>query len=126
MGRSFLSVFYFLMVNYFSLCWIFLAAGGLSPVARSRLLFRCGAQASHYGAFSCCTGFRAPCPWSSRSSWAHKTYGIFRDRRLHQCPLHWRADSQPLHYRSPEPIYLLFSFQGLALISLLLNKKASQ
>ena len=43
---------------YFWLCWVFVAARGLSPAARVGPTLRCCAQASHCGGFSCC-GARA-------------------------------------------------------------------
>ena len=52
---------------YFWLCWVFVAACGLSLVVASGATLRCGAQASHCGGFSCCraralerTGLVAP------------------------------------------------------------------
>ena len=39
---------------YVWLCWVFVAARGLSLVAASGATLRCGAWASHCGGFSCC------------------------------------------------------------------------
>ena len=37
--------------------------------------------------------------------------GIFPDQGLNPCPLHWQADSQPLHHQgSPEISFFLFFF----------------
>ena len=43
---------------YFWLCWVSVAARGLSLVVASGATLRCGARASHCGGFSCC-GARA-------------------------------------------------------------------
>ena len=50
----FLSKFiYFILFIYFWLCWVFVAARGLSLVVANGLLC-CGAHASRCGGFSCC------------------------------------------------------------------------
>ena len=48
----------FILFIYFWLCWVFVAARGLSLVAASGATLCCGARASHCGGFSCC-GARA-------------------------------------------------------------------
>ena len=53
--RSLFFFFKFICLFYFWLCWVFVAAHGLSLVAAS---LRCGARASNCGGFSCC-GARA-------------------------------------------------------------------
>ena len=45
---------FFLSFIYFWLCWVFVAARGLSPVAASRGYSSLHAYASHCGGFSCC------------------------------------------------------------------------
>ena len=68
---SFLINYLFLFI-YFWLCWVFVAARGLSLVAASGAC-SCGAWASHWGGFSCC-GARASVVvargLSSCGSWA--------------------------------------------------------
>ena len=54
----FLINLFILFIYYFWLCWVFVAARGLSLVAASGGYFRCSARASHCGGFSCC-GARA-------------------------------------------------------------------
>ena len=51
----FLSFFFYKFIYLFNfwLRWVFVAACGLSLVAASGATLRCGAQASHYGGFSC-------------------------------------------------------------------------
>ena len=45
---------FILFIYYFWLCWVFVAARGLSLVAASGATLCCGARASHCGGFSCC------------------------------------------------------------------------
>ena len=70
----------------FWLCWVFVAAHRLSPVAESR-------------GFSCCRTW-ALGVWASvaRAQQAHGlscsvACGIFPDQGSNPCPLHWQADS---------------------------------
>ena len=53
-----INLFIVLFIYYFWLCWVFVAAHGLSLVAASGATLHCGAPASHCGGFSCC-GARA-------------------------------------------------------------------
>ena len=53
----FLFLFFCLFI-YFWLCWVFVAARGLSQLRRAGATLRCDARASHCGGFSCC-GARA-------------------------------------------------------------------
>ena len=48
------TLIYLFIYLYFWLCWVFLAARGLSLVEVRGATFCCGAQASHCGGFSCC------------------------------------------------------------------------
>ena len=101
---GFLKNFYLFI--YFWLCWIFVSVRGLSPVVAS------GGHSS-----SGCTGLSL---WqllllrstSSRRAGsvvvAHgpshsAACGILPDQDSNPCPLHWQADSQPLHHQgSPQ------------------------
>ena len=47
----YLSIYLFI---YFWLCWVFVAARGLSVIAASGATLHCGAQASPHGGLSCC------------------------------------------------------------------------
>ena len=49
---------------YFWLCWVRVAAHGVSLVAARGATLCCGAQTSHCGSFSCC-GARALGAWAS-------------------------------------------------------------
>ena len=51
---SFLFIHLFILFIYFWLCWVFVAAHGLSLVARAGATLHCGARASHCSDFSCC------------------------------------------------------------------------
>ena len=73
-----------------------------------------GARASHCGGFSCCRaralGTRASVVVAHRLQSAGSVVvahglscsvacGIFLDQGSNPCPLHWQADSQPLHHQ---------------------------
>ena len=85
MAWSQLPIFFFLLFIFW-LCWVFVAACGLSLVAASRGYLHCGARASHCSGFSCCRaqalGARASVlverGLSSCGSWA-------LERRLSSC-----------------------------------------
>ena len=109
--------FFFLAVLDLHFCaWAFSSCGmrGLLFVAVHRLLI---VVASHCGGFSCC-GAWALGAWASvvvvhglyRAGSVVVAHGLscstacgnFPDQGLNLCPLHWQADSQPLHHqRSP-------------------------
>ena len=106
--NSFLSFFFFLinlfiyLFIYFWPCWVFVSVRGLSPVAAS------GGHSS-----SRCAGLSPPRPLPLRSTGSRCTdsvvvahgpscsaaCGIFPDQGSNPCPLHWQADSQPLHHQ---------------------------
>ena len=48
----------FILFIYFWLCWVLVAACGLSSSCRVGTTLRCGARSSHCGAFSRSTGSR--------------------------------------------------------------------
>ena len=108
-----LNSFFFLIITYlfiyFWLCWVFVSAQGLSPVAAS------GGHSS-----SRCTGLSLSWPLLLRSTGskhagsvvvAHgpscsAACGIFPDQGSDPCPLHRQADSQPLrHQGSPQTFF---------------------
>ena len=55
---------FILFFIYFWLCWVFVAARGLSLVAARGATLRCGERASHCSGFSCCRA-RALGVWAS-------------------------------------------------------------
>ena len=101
----FLNLFY-----YFWLCWVFVSVRGLSLVAASR-----GHSSSR------CAGLSLSWPLLLRSTVSRRAgsvvvihglscsvaCGIFPDQGSNPCPLHWQADSQPLHHQG-SPISQFF------------------
>ena len=96
---------------YFWLCWVFVSVRGLSLVAAS------GGHSS-----SRCVGLSLSRPLLLRSTGSRRTSsvvvahglccsvtcGIFPDQGSNPCPLHWQADSQPLHHQgSPHTFFSL-------------------
>ena len=104
------SVYSFILFIYFWLCWVFVSVRGLSLVVAS------GGHSS-----SRCTGLSLSRPLLLRSTGSRRTgsvivahgpscstaYGIFPDQGSNPCPLHWQADSQPLHHQG-SPISLFY------------------
>ena len=108
MDFFFLKIIYLFI--YLWLCWVFVSARGLSPVAAS------GGHSS-----SRCVGLSVTRPlllWSTDSRRAGSAIvahgpscsaacGILPDQGSNPCPLHWQADSQPLsHQGSPKHGFL--------------------
>ena len=100
--------FYFYFI-YSWLCWVFVAAHGLSPVAASGGYSSCSVQASHCSGFSCCGSWALGAVFSSCGMWASVVValglrcsaacGIFPDQGSNPCPLHRQADSYPLRHQ---------------------------
>ena len=106
---KFYNLIYIFKINlfiYFWLCWVFVSVRGLSLVAVS------GGHSS-----SRCVGLSLWRPLLLRSTGsrcagsvvvAHgpscsAACGILQDQGSNPCPLHWQADSQPLHHQgSPQ------------------------
>ena len=98
---------------YFWLCWVFVSVRGLSLVAVS---------GGH--SWSRCAGLSLSWPLLLRSTGSRRVgsvdvahglscsaaCGIFPDQGSNPCPLHWQADSQPLHHQgSPWLTILILS-----------------
>ena len=96
------------------MCWVFVSVRGLSLVAAS------GGHSS-----SRCTGLSLSWPLLLRSTGSRRTgsvvvvhgsscstaCGIFPDQGSNPCPLHWQADSQPLHHQgSPQKFLNVISY----------------
>ena len=93
---------------YFWLCWVFVSVRGLSPVVAS------GDHSS-----SRCAGLSPPQPLSLRSTGSRRAgsvivahgpscsaaRGILPDQGSNPCPLHWKADSQPLRHQGSPLLY---------------------
>ena len=104
----FLKLFFFLIISTFNyylfigLCWVFVSVQGLPLVAAS------GGHSS-----SRCAGLSLSRPLLLRSTGSRRAgsvivahglscsaaCGIFPDQGSNPCPLHWQADSQPLHHQ---------------------------
>ena len=111
----FFNFWVYLFIYFFILwlCWVFVSVRGLSPVAAS------GGHSS-----SRCTGLSLSRPLLLRSTGSRRAgsvivahrpscsaaCGIFPDQGSNPCPLHWQADSQPLHHQgSPVPHFLILA-----------------
>ena len=102
---------------FFWLCWVFVSVRGLSPVAAS------GGQSS-----SRCAGLSLSRPLLLRSTGSRRAgsvvvahrlscsaaCGIFPDQGSNPCPLHWQADSQPLHHQG-SPIFIIIEMKEEAI-----------
>ena len=113
----FLLCFFCLFVCLFFilwLCWVFVSVQGLSLV---------GASGGHSS--SRCAGLSLSRPFLLRSTGSRRAGSvivaqgpscsaareIFPDQGSNPCPLHWQADSQPLHHQgSPAGFFLFFCF----------------
>ena len=110
----------FILFIYFWLCWAFISVPGLSLVDAS------GGHSSSW-----CAGLSLSRPLLLRSTdsrcagsvvVAHgpscsAACGILPDQGSNPCPLHWQADSQPLHHQG-SPIFFLNSLRFSHFISL--------
>ena len=113
------------------MCWVFVSVRGLSPVPAS------GVHSS-----SRCAGLSLSRPLLLRSTGSRRAgsvvvahgpsrsaaCGIFPDQGLNPCPLHWQADSQPLHHQgnpSKKVLNAIYFIRILNLISKRLSNKFS-
>ena len=106
---------------YLWLCWVFVSVRGLSLVAAS------GGHSS-----SRCAGLSLLRPLSLRSTGSRRAgsvivahgpscstaCGIFPDQGSNPCPLHWQADSEPLHHQGSPPNTFLKKFLYWSLVDL--------
>ena len=102
---------------YFWLCWVFISVQGLSLVAAS------GGHSS-----SRCAGLSLSRPLLLRSTGSRRAgsvivahgsscfvaCGIFPDQGSNPCPLHWQADSQPLHHQGSLTAHICLDYIGLS------------
>ena len=117
--------FFFNLFIYFWLCWVFVSVQGLSLVVAS------GGHSSSW-----CAGLSLSRPlllWSTGSRHAGSVVvahglscsaacGIFPDQGSNPCPLHWQADSQPLHHqRSPKHPFLIKTLTKVGIEGTYLN-----
>ena len=105
----FIYLFIYLSI-YLWVCWVFVSVRGLSPLVASggHSSSRCAGLSLSPPLFLRSTGSR--CAGSvivARGPSCSAAHGIFPDQGLNRCPLHWQADSQPLHHQgSPIPTLL--------------------
>ena len=113
--QSSYSYFFFLIIYSFWLGWVFMAARGPSLVVESRgVTLRFHVEASHWGDFSYCRTQALDMPASAVVECRLQSMdsvvlihglsclmacGIFLDQWLNRYPLHWQADSYPLHHQ---------------------------
>ena len=111
---QFCLLFYFILfIYYLWLCWVFVSVRGLSLVVAS------GGHSSSW-----CAGLSLSWPFLLRSTGSRHAgsvivahgpscstaYGIFPDQGSNPCPLHWQADSQPLHHQGRPLLWFWFAF----------------
>ena len=99
-----------LFIYYLWLCWVFVSVRGLSLVAASggHSSSRCVGLSPLWPLLlrstgSRCAGSVVVSHWPSCST----ACGILPDQGSNPCPLHWQADSQPLHHQG-SPLLLFF------------------
>ena len=107
----FIYLFIYLFNIYFWLCWVFVSVRGLSLVAAS------GGHSSSW-----CAGLSLSRPLLLRTTGSRRAgsvvvahgpscsaaCGIFPEQCSNPCPLHWQADSQPLHHQG-SPIFIFYT-----------------
>ena len=108
--------YYYLFIYlfiYFWLCWVFVSVRGLSPVAASggHSSSRCAGLSLSWPLLLRSTGSR--CAGSvvvAHGPSCSAACEIFPDQGSNPCPLHWQADSQPLHHQGSPCNMLLIGF----------------
>ena len=106
--------YWFFFFNfYFWLCWVFASVWGLSPVVAS------GGHSSSW-----CAGLSLSWPLLLQSTGSKRAgsvvvahgsscsaaCGILPEQGSNPCPLHWQADSQPLHHQGSPQYWVLKLF----------------
>ena len=105
----YLSIYLFI---YLWLCWVFVSVRGLSLVAASggHSSSRCAGLSLSRPLLLQSTGSRhAGSIIVAHGSSCSAACGIFPDQGSNPCPLHWQADSQPLHHQG-SPCVLVFEY----------------
>ena len=94
---------------YFWLCWVFVSVRGLSLVAASggHSSLRCAGLSLSWPLLLRSTGSRrAGSVAVTHGPSCSAACGIFPDQGSNPCPLHWQADSQPLHHQGSPLFYI--------------------
>ena len=102
----------FFYLFYFWLCWVFVSVRGLSLVAASgdHSSSRCvGLSLSRRLLLRSTGSRRAGLALVAHGPSRSAACGILPDQGSNPCPLHWQADSQPLHHQG-SPIVLFCNF----------------
>ena len=94
---------------FFWLCWVFVSVRGLSLVAArgGHSSLRCAGLSLSWPLLLRSTGsIRAGSVVVAHGPSCSAACGIFPDQGSNPCPLHWQADSQPLHHQgSPGDVF---------------------
>ena len=126
-GSFFLFVCLFLhfyLFIYFWLCWVFIFVWGLSLVAASGHHFssRCvGLSLSRHLLLRSTGSRRAGSVVMAHRPSCSAACGIFPDQGSNLCPLHWQADSQPLHHQG-SPVGSFFITDSISFLAIGLFK----
>ena len=99
----------YLFIFYFWLCCVFVSVQGLSLVAASggHSSSRCSGLSLSQPLLLRSTGSRrAPSVVVAHGPSCSAACGIFPDQGSNPSPLHWQADSQPLHHQG-SPVFFL-------------------
>ena len=102
---------------YFWLCWVFVSVRGLSLVAASGVhsSSRCAGLSLSRPLFLRSTGSRrAGSVVVAHGPSCSAACGIFPDQGSNPCPLHWQADSQPLHHQGSPEMFSTHTFMGIS------------
>ena len=97
---------------YFWLCWVFVSVRGLSLVVASRghSSLRCAGLSLSSPLLLRSTGSRcAASVVVAHGPSCSAVRGMLPDQGSNPCPLHWQADSQPLHHQGSPGKVLLFN-----------------
>ena len=99
---TFIYLFILNLFIYFWLCWVFVSVRGLSLVAASggHSSLRCAGLSLSWPLLLRSRGSRrAGSAVVAHGPSCSAACGIFPDQGSNPCPLHWQADSQPLHHQ---------------------------
>ena len=103
---------YSFIIIIFWLCWVFVSVRGLSLVAASggHSSSRCAGLSLSRPLLLQSTGSRrAGSVVVAHGSSCSAACGIVPDQGSNPCPLHWQADSQPLHHQGSPLVHFLTS-----------------
>ena len=115
-ASSFFFLNFIYLFIYLWLCWVFVSVRRPSPVVASRghSSSRCAGLSPSWPLLLRSTGSRhAGSVIVAHGPSCSAACGIFPDQGSNPCPLHWQADSQPLHHQgSPHTFFIHSSVDG--------------